>query len=474
MRSLLVVWVPTSPEVVSLSADGDLPFEQSVDESFPRRRRQGGSKDPDDGIEAWDDALDEIESEAEIITIRFGDSRDEGPPSEGVVAPPETDSVGPGAEDPAPVRPDSYAGDGGPRRSTGRPSGLFGLAAGALSDATRFVAGSVRGGRGADHPELTRVLDTVVGLGNGVANAGATVAGRAGKLAKPLADLALHPPLVPARWHPAGVLDRLESAGRESRQVGEQDVVALAGELIPAILTAVLDQIDLTQLVLDRVDLASIIDAVDLDRIVDKIDLDRIVDKIDLDRIVDKIDLDRIVDKVNVAAVIAKVDVDGIVATVDLDKIISRLDINAVAATIDIDAIIDRVDLVGIADEVIDEIDLPRIIRQSSGSIASETVVGVRLTSASADDQVNRIMEKLRLRRRSTPEGDATVLQAPISPAPRRRRLLQPPAAAALPPGSGHGPASPTELAPEPPLIPAVTPSPTSPDPTRPPISGAP
>ena len=442
--------------------------------------------DPDDGVEPWGDAPGQFESEAEIITIRFGESRDEWPLSELAAAQPEIDSVGPGAEDPTTVRTDSHARDGAPKRSAGRPSGLFGLAAGALSDATRFVAGSVRGGRGADHPELTRVLDTVVGLGNGVANAGATVAGRAGKLAKPLADLALHPPLVPARWHPAGVLDRFESAGRESRQVGEQDVVALAGELIPAILTAVLDQIDLTQLVLDRVDLASIIDAVDLDaavdkvdldrivdkidldRIVDKIDLDRIVDKIDLDAIVDKIDLDRIVDKVNVAAVIAKVDVDGIVATVDLDKIISRLDINAVAATIDIDAIIDRVDLVGIADEVIDEIDLPRIIRQSSGSIASETVVGVRLSSASADDQVNRIMEKLRLRRRSTPEDDATVLQAPISPAPRRRRLLQPPAAAALPPGSSHGPSLPTELAPEPPAIPAVAPSPTLPDPTQP------
>ena len=432
----------------------------------------------------------ELESDADIITIQFGEHDGDATPAD-VTAPAGPDSGGTQAEDLTSMPGDPFADNPAPRRSARRPSGLFGLAAGALSDATRFVAGSVGGGRGADHPELTRVVDTVVGLGNGVAHAGATVVGTAGRLAKPLADLALHPPLVPARWHPAGVLERLETAGRESRQVGEQDVVSLAGELIPTILTAVLDQIDLTQLVLDRVDLASIIDAVDLDaavarvdldaivdtvdldRIVDKIDLDAIVDKIDLDRIVDKIDLDRIVDKIDISAIIAKVDIDGIVATVDLGKIIARIDVNAVAATIDIDAIIDRVDLIGIADDVIDEIDLPRIIRQSSGSIASETVVGVRLTSASADDQVTRIMEKLRLRRRSAPEDDATVLQAPISPAPRRRRMLRPPEAAALPPGSTDGAALPTGPVHEPPAIAAAASSPTWSDPALPPTGGA-
>ncbi len=452
-----------------------------------------------DGIDPFVAEYPELDSDADIITIQFGELDGDATAAD-VIATAGPDSGETQVEDLTSVHDDYFVGDPAPRRSTRRPSGLFGLAAGALSDATRFVAGSVGVGRAADQPELTRVVDTVVGLGNGVAHAGATVVGTAGRLAKPLANLALHPPLVPARWHPAGVLERLETAGRESRQVGEQDVVSLAGELIPAILTAVLDQIDLTQLVLDRVDLAGIIDAVDLDaavarvdldaivekidldrivdkidldRIVDKIDLDAIVDKIDLDRIVDKIDLDRIVDKVDVEAVIAKVDIDGIVATVDLGKIIARIDVNAVAATIDIDAIIDRVDLIGIADDVIDEIDLPRIIRQSSGSIASETVVGVRLSSASADDQVNRIMEKLRLRRRSAPEDDATVLQAPISPAPRRRRLLRPPDAAALPSGSASGPALTAGPAHELPAIPAAAPSPPWPDPSTSPTGGA-
>lgn len=309
---------------------------------------------------------------------------------------PDADSGGrPGG--PPPAGPS----DGPPPR---RATGIFGLAAGAVSDATAFLAGAVTGRRPQENAELTRVVDTVVGVGNGVTAVAGTVAETAGRLARPAVEFALHPPLLPSRWHPGAVLEQFETAGRESRERGEQDVVSLAGELVPAILQAVLDRIDLTRLVLDRVDLGRIVDAVDLDAVVARVDIGKIIDRVDVD------------------AVIARVDIDGVVATVDLNRIIARVDVDAIVERVDVDAVIDRLNLGEIADEVIDEIDLPRIIRESTGSIAAETMVGVRLTSASADDHVSRLMEKLHLRRRSGPGDDPTLLAVPVEPLPRRRR----------------------------------------------------
>ena len=57
-------------------------------------------------------------------------------------------------------------------------------------------------------------------------------------------------------------------------------------------------------------------------------------------------------------------------------------------------------DLVGLTNEVIAEVDLPEIIRESTGSVASETLRGVRMQSISGDDAVTRIVDRFRLRHR--------------------------------------------------------------------------
>lgn len=74
---------------------------------------------------------------------------------------------------------------------------------------------------------------------------------------------------------------------------------------------------------------------------------------------------------------------------------------NNVAARIDVDAIIARIDLGGIARRLIDEIDLPEIIRASSGTMASETVLGMRMQGIEADDRVRSVVDKMLLRRNS-------------------------------------------------------------------------
>src|SRR5690349_12600138 len=79
--------------------------------------------------------------------------------------------------------------------------------------------------------------------------------------------------------------------------------------------------------------------------------------------------------------------------------VLDRVDVNAVVARADVDAVVNRVDLASIAREVLDDIDLPDIIRESSGSLASESVVGMRMQGIAADERVNQIIDKILLRR---------------------------------------------------------------------------
>ena len=69
------------------------------------------------------------------------------------------------------------------------------------------------------------------------------------------------------------------------------------------------------------------------------------------------------------------------------------------AARLDVEAVIDRLDLAGLVTKVLAEIDLPEIIRESTGSVASDAVRGVRMQTISADDAISRAVDRLRPRR---------------------------------------------------------------------------
>jgi hypothetical protein len=92
----------------------------------------------------------------------------------------------------------------------------------------------------------------------------------------------------------------------------------------------------------------------------------------------------------------------GVLARLDIPALVREfVDLDRLAAMLDVEAVIARVDLVGLTESIIDEIDLPEIIRESTGSVASETVRGVRMQGVSADDAVDRVLERFRLRRRA-------------------------------------------------------------------------
>ena len=82
-----------------------------------------------------------------------------------------------------------------------------------------------------------------------------------------------------------------------------------------------------------------------------------------------------------------------------LSVVLDRM-VPAVAAEV-----LKRIDMAGLAEGVIAEVDLSEIIRQSTGSVASDTVRGVRLQGISGDEAVGRVVARLRLRRGRTDPG---------------------------------------------------------------------
>jgi hypothetical protein len=124
-----------------------------------------------------------------------------------------------------------------------------------------------------------------------------------------------------------------------------------------------------------------------LDRLVPTI-ADAIVERIDLNRIVlEQVDLNRIV--------------NSALDSLDLTQlVIDRVDVNAIVAEADIDAVIDRVPIIPLANYVIDEIDLPQIIRDSTSGIAGDAMNKVRLQSVGVDNLVSRMADRVVLRRK--------------------------------------------------------------------------
>jgi hypothetical protein len=220
-----------------------------------------------------------------------------------------------------------------------------------------------------------------IGLAAGVGRRAVAVAG---PIATPLVGLVLRPPVVAERYQPGTWVVLAGHRGTLRRERLVVEVTALLDLLVPVVADALLRRMDLTEVVRRYVDLDDLVASVDLDGAVASVDLDAVVGRLDLDRIVRE-----------------RVDLDGIVATVDID---------AIAARIDIEAVIDRIDLVGLAEDVIAEVDLPEIIRESTGSMASETVRGVRMQGITADEAVGRAVDRFRLvrsrRRQPLPPED--------------------------------------------------------------------
>jgi hypothetical protein len=216
-------------------------------------------------------------------------------------------------------------------------------------------------------PARSAVVDVMVEGAAVTLMAAAEVRRGVRAMARPVVSVVLRPPLVGPSLQPATWLRGLARRGALHRLDAQSEVAHLLDRLVPLVLATVLDRVDLNQLVRERVDLDGLVATVDLDAVLDRVDLNQIVRE--------------------------RVDLDGLVARVDVA------------------ALMDHLDLRSIAEQVIAEVDLPEIIRASTGSVTSETVRGVRMRSITGDDAVARAADRLRLRRRQ-----AVLPPAPESP----------------------------------------------------------
>jgi len=135
-----------------------------------------------------------------------------------------------------------------------------------------------------------------------------------------------------------------------------------------------------------------------------------VLDEIDLDEVVARVDLDRIAARIDLNEIVHRIDIDAIAERIDLDAIVTRIDLDAIVARVDLDAILARVDLPGLTEQVIDEVDLGEIIRESSSTMASETVDALRVQGMRVDGLVSRIVDRVLLRqgqRQTGPSLDA-------------------------------------------------------------------
>jgi hypothetical protein len=211
------------------------------------------------------------------------------------------------------------------------------------------AAGSVSAVDGA----LTRVrptrhvaMDVLVGGGAVAGDVIGRVADRLAAAGRLITGGVSRLPLVEDRLGRPRALSLLAERGRRERSAAAADLQQAITALVPAITSAVLDRLDLTALVRDRVAL------------------------------------------------------DLLVAQVDIDAVAARVDVDAIARRVDVEAVVDRLDLVELANQVIGGVDLPEIIRESTGSISGGLVRGTRMQGFEADQAVSGFVGRL-LRRRS-------------------------------------------------------------------------
>lgn len=207
--------------------------------------------------------------------------------------------------------------------------------------------------------QVPAAVDAMIGVSVVAAESAAHAVGAIAHVAQPIVGpvvgVIVDPPFVPEQFRLGTMFSSFASRGRNERASMDLELEYTANELAPLIVNSVLDQLNLTELVIEQVDLTRIVSTV--------------LDQIDLTQLV-----------------IERVDLDEIVAQVDLDRII------------------DRIELIEIANYIIDEIDLPKIVRESTGGLASEAVRGVRLQSMEFDSDLSHGVDRMISRKRRKTE----------------------------------------------------------------------
>jgi hypothetical protein len=136
----------------------------------------------------------------------------------------------------------------------------------------------------------------------------------------------------------------------ERRASAEEAAVALIDDAVPRIVAGVVERVDLTRLILDHIDLDEILRSIDLEAFAEGFPVE------------------------------------------DLAK---RVDVRELAGRVDLEDLLRHVDLAGITLRVIDEIDLPAIIRGSTEDLSGEAIDALRFRTMHADQLLSRWRDRL-------------------------------------------------------------------------------
>jgi hypothetical protein len=175
----------------------------------------------------------------------------------------------------------------------------------------------------------------------------------------------------------------LQARGELLRERTRIELSRLLDRMVPVLLASILRRMDLTAVVHEQVDIDRLVKDVDVDGVASRLDLDAVVQRVDVDAVVQRVDLDTIVQRL---------DLTGIVLDrVDMERVVQE--------------VLSHVDIIGIAEYVVDAIDLPQIVRDSSGALTSDTVRGVRMRGVAGDRAIRRMRDRMLRRGGTSPEA---------------------------------------------------------------------
>jgi hypothetical protein len=123
--------------------------------------------------------------------------------------------------------------------------------------------------------------------------------------------------------------------------------------------------------------------------------------------VLEEVDVDGVVASVDLDAIMRRVDLGAVVERLDIQAIVDRLDLDALAARIDMNAVVSRLDLPTITEQVMEEVDIGEIIRESTGTIGTGAVDTLRYSGMNMDRFVGRVVDRVLFRR----EGRSLVPQ---------------------------------------------------------------
>lgn len=89
-------------------------------------------------------------------------------------------------------------------------------------------------------------------------------------------------------------------------------------------------------LVVDAVDVNTLLGRVDVNRLLDRVDVNRLLGRVDVNRLLNRVDMDALLDRADISRLLARVDIDSMMAGTDIGTVISRSSSSMLSGALDV------------------------------------------------------------------------------------------------------------------------------------------